>query len=511
MGSLKQIFPALSTYALLVLGICIMHLAINLLWISMEDAPLMTDAGIYYSQSLKWFILAQKGQLLSSVLPQFLAPNLHPRLLMALPIPFYFLIAPSQEVAVITISTISLVALIVATYFLGMRFGGKKVGLISAMFVSLYPGVFGPSRSFMMDLPASAAATATAVVFLHENFTKNWKMPILAGILLGFGLWVKESVSVYLFFPVICVTVKAFIAGNHSERFRRGLKFFTFLAIAGLVASPAYLPGILVRFASISESFQMGSAIQGQPSFLSKEAMLYYIPLLKINLSPVFFAIVFVAILQAFFDRGCLFLLLWALSIYLILSFVPSKNGRYILGILPVFAVMSGSLFARLPSNISSFITFFIFLFGVYQLFNVSFADRNVIGHQFYYIDGCSKCEKKYSEWPLQKYLGNQYILDNSRKPIDDYWNLKEAASALTLKIRECQLQNALLYALTDSSDSLFYSIALLEAGYFHEFVTAAYVGEEFLRSADIILEKRGGEFGITLVSRICEKRNSKV
>ncbi len=88
---------------------------------------------------------------------------------------------------------------ILATYMLGSRLINRRTGLIAAAIWALYPHVGEWSRAGDLEIPLAYLFTMAAAFFLlawrGENPRRN---ALLAGVMLGIGLWTKPTMAAFL-------------------------------------------------------------------------------------------------------------------------------------------------------------------------------------------------------------------------------------------------------------------------------------------------------------------------
>ncbi|MEO8395044.1 MAG: glycosyltransferase family 39 protein, partial [Chloroflexota bacterium] len=89
---------------------------------------------------------------------------------------------------------------ILATYVLGSRLINRRTGIIAAAIWALYPSVGEWSRAGDLEIPLAFVFTLAAAFFLlawtrHEP---RRRYALIAGVLLGVGLWIKPTMGAFL-------------------------------------------------------------------------------------------------------------------------------------------------------------------------------------------------------------------------------------------------------------------------------------------------------------------------
>jgi len=107
------------------------------------------------------------------------------------------------------------VGAILATYVLGRKLFNRRVGIIAAAIWTLYPHVGEWSRFGDLEIPVAFLFTAAAAFFLkawintHEppKHPEMRRYAIIAGLLLGIGMWTKPTMGAFIWGVMLVVGV----------------------------------------------------------------------------------------------------------------------------------------------------------------------------------------------------------------------------------------------------------------------------------------------------------------
>lgn len=217
---------------------------------------------------------------------------------------------------------------------------GEKVAFYSAFFYSFFPFVADQSRLFHTDIPTTFFVLLCLHFLIKSRGFRSTKFTLLFFVSAGLGMLIRWFVPFYLAVPFIYVLYlslwrdKAFKA----VLFRLAVGSVIFLAIS----LPWYIANLeLLRV--VSAFFAQGEKDDPQV-FLSLENFSYYLKNIggfQILFAPLVLSIVALIRLHKVNKKGAVLAFLEILVIYALFTIVKNKNGRYILGLLPVFGFLT--------------------------------------------------------------------------------------------------------------------------------------------------------------------------
>ncbi|MGD2207716.1 MAG: glycosyltransferase family 39 protein, partial [Anaerolineae bacterium] len=135
----------------------------------------------------------------------------------------YKLFDLSSDVAVM-VNIVYLVVLLVAAYGLGARLGGRRMGMLSAVLVSLLPLVFAMSRYSYFEFALAALTLLSIYLLLTSERFQNRRNSLLLGVALGLGALLKRTFPIFVVGALLVVILQAGLPRKFWSRLRGGLR-----------------------------------------------------------------------------------------------------------------------------------------------------------------------------------------------------------------------------------------------------------------------------------------------
>ncbi len=88
---------------------------------------------------------------------------------------------------------------ILATYVLGSRLINRRTGIVAAAIWALYPHVGEWARAGDLEIPLAFLFTLAAAFFLLAWRDRDRRAALIAGLMLGVGLWIKPTMGAFIF------------------------------------------------------------------------------------------------------------------------------------------------------------------------------------------------------------------------------------------------------------------------------------------------------------------------
>lgn len=246
-----------------------------------------------------------------------------------------FYVAGRYATALVSVGTVAL------AYFTARRFFGKLPAAVAGVVLALSTLSFMTSHQIRLDV-----ALAFFVLAAHYYFLRMLEEPSsmnywLAGILCGLAIGTKYTVV-----PIAASLLLAHALAQNGKRLLNWnlllalgsvvvvFVFFNFFAFAHLDQFFARLPRAIYH----NLSPQHWSATDNRP--LEYFRNLIYNGISVIALVPIFFTLV-----QVIFSRDNKFLVLWCFPLLFLATIgsYPSGFPRYLLPVLPIFAILAGA------------------------------------------------------------------------------------------------------------------------------------------------------------------------
>jgi hypothetical protein len=247
----------------------------------------------------------------------------------------------------------------VAVCRLGYRLGVGGAGVAAALFFGAAPFVVYSTLLFQLDLPLAAmVALALAALVATEDFTRLGAA-LAVGVVCGLGMLTKPTFALYVLPAALVIVVR----GG-----RRGLPRAALAAlIAAALALPWFGPRLLGLGAQVDARAFAQAAEAGHPDPFTWTGLIFYLQNLGYQLG-IATTLLAAAGLVVAVTRRQWFLLVAALSPFLVLEVIRNKNLRYSLPILGALAVLAGLGFETLPERVRRGLAIALVVLGVVQV-----------------------------------------------------------------------------------------------------------------------------------------------
>ncbi|WP_230869369.1 ArnT family glycosyltransferase [Iocasia frigidifontis] len=335
----------------------------------------------------------------------WIIPHLNQEIYYEKPPLFFGIIAAfSALVGKMTVTTVRLPGIILGSLLVGLLsyyYGsklGRRVGILTGIGLATTVNYFWYAMRVNLDIPL-IFCTTIAMILLYEQLEDKdscWKS-CLAFLLMGAASLVKSPVALL---PVVVILIYAALTKELAKlkniAWIRGVLYFavvvgTWIALVFKVAGYNYF-----KVTVLEQLFEYSTGTQGHPN-----PFYYYFINFPIEALP-WTIFLIPAACYLWKKRDTLpkivgFNCIWFLSILIILSFVGSKRGVYLLQVYPAFALLIAWYFSEFSKkNIESLKGLKIpaLIFGIFIL---------IVG-VFLTLQGLNLLAKGFSSAMIQKY-----------------------------------------------------------------------------------------------------------
>lgn len=365
------------------------YLVNNFVWLKLNTYPSGPDEPYHLTASLKIFKAITTAVTSNNIMnifapPPFVNTGHWP--------PFFHISSAilniflgTSYISSIMVNIVYFLILLFSIYFTGLKLFNKNTGISAVILISMYPMVFRYSRIFGPDFALLAMVCLSICLLLYTEHFRNRKFSILFGFSLGLGMLTKWTFVLFLMGPLIFIFFNSFLTKIKQEFYlkQRVLNFILSLIIAVVISlfwySPAFFVVIKRSTIFLSSMFFYLSEPNAEliPGRLIRLDKFLSYPFFLVNegISLLFFTffliILFFYLLRA---KNRLFLILWFIFPYLILSLPLSKEGRFMLPALPAIALISASGFQNIGSKkMRYFFCCAMISLGLLQFFDISY------------------------------------------------------------------------------------------------------------------------------------------
>lgn len=316
----------------LLIFLIIFHLLANLVWISLDKSPLSWDQAGHTLTSLQFldFFKAQSGTVFLKI------SNYYPPLVYIIVALGMFFLGPSLSLGPMVVTGLFLLAIVFLYLYTKELLSDEKIALTAAALFSFLPPLYSHSRTFLLDIPLLAMILGSLYFLEKSNRVGNYKNSVLSAAFFGAALLTKWVAVIYLFIPVLLKLKKQLIVL---------IIFATFILIS--------LPWYIINFTNLTSRARVSltAEISDPQALLSLQNSTYYLSVLaNFYLTWLGLILLFAAIPVFIYfkkEKGILITTV-GIFIYLIFTFIPNKDPRYILPILPFVSIAVAFLLVKI-------------------------------------------------------------------------------------------------------------------------------------------------------------------
>ena len=283
-------------------------------------------------------------------------------------------------IPVLLTSTLWFLLLIVSTCLLGCRLFSRREGLWAAVLVSLYPGLYGLSRKFGLDLPLSSMVTLGMYLLVRSQGFKRRGASVAFGVCLGIALAVKLQALIFFVGPLALAwrriqrqtqyyLMQSHVAAAAARTVRWRRKHLLWAVLLGGVIGFLWWHPVLLGTGKIGlDVFRFSERYFSRAWMLFKTAPVYYAHSLPQSISlPLYLVGLPLAIITFFLERKRVMMLMcWFVIPLIFFALLPIYWDRFIFPCLPAFALLTARGITR---PLRSHIIKAAVCIGVVQLF----------------------------------------------------------------------------------------------------------------------------------------------
>jgi 4-amino-4-deoxy-L-arabinose transferase-like glycosyltransferase len=186
----------------LLLGVIVVfHAANNWVWLAENVTLTGWDKPRHLARSLNYNHMLSPITV-HSLFEMMISDPVRPPLFPASATIMYRLFGISADVATM-VNVLYLVIVLAATYGIGHRWGGRRLGLASAALLAIFPMFYSMSRYFYLEFALTAMVALAVYLLLATDGFRRRGMSLLFGLSLGLGLLTKRTFVLFALGPVI--------------------------------------------------------------------------------------------------------------------------------------------------------------------------------------------------------------------------------------------------------------------------------------------------------------------
>jgi len=346
--------------ALFLVAIILFHLINNFIWLRLDQTYLVDDAYWHFLFSSKVFDLLKQHTFpwLTDIFNYNFSFRWHGILVGYLTAPFYFISGLNQDSGVMVSSSIFFTILMLSIYGVGKVLFDRRVGLLAAFLVSMYPLVFNHMRTYMLDLPLTSMVVLAIFLLLKSDGFTNKKYSLFFAIASGLGLLIKFNFALFILGPLTLTLYKIFRKVGFKQVWRNiaaaifivilisfrfyGLKFWE---VANRIYGCSWFYA-----ASFYPGYSPASILQRCLAMGTDYLFFFLKDCFNSSVSPVLFILFIFGVFSNKRQRGILFTWLVLPLLLLAFFFYYPDQSRYFMPVFPALALISSAGIMSLKS-----------------------------------------------------------------------------------------------------------------------------------------------------------------
>jgi 4-amino-4-deoxy-L-arabinose transferase-like glycosyltransferase len=186
---------------LLIGALVLFHAVNNWIWLVGNVTWTGWDKARHLTQSLN-FSQMLSPPTIRSLFDLMIADSIRPPLVPASAAVMYWLFGRSADIATM-INVVYMAIALAATYGLGRRWAGRRLGFVSVILLAFFPMFYAMSRHFYLEFALMAMVALTVYLLVATDGFQRRGISILFGLSLGLGLLTKRTFAVFLTGPLI--------------------------------------------------------------------------------------------------------------------------------------------------------------------------------------------------------------------------------------------------------------------------------------------------------------------
>jgi 4-amino-4-deoxy-L-arabinose transferase-like glycosyltransferase len=192
---------------LLLGGLLLFHAINNWIWLTENVTSTGWDKPRHLATSLKYNqMLTPIG--VKSLFEVMVNDPIRPPLFPASASIMYWLFGRTADVATM-VNVIYMAIVLAATYGIGRRWAGQRLGLVGALLLACFPMFYAMSRYFYLEFALTAMVALTVYLLLATNGFRRRGISLLFGLSLGLGLLTKRTFALFLVVPILVAILAA--------------------------------------------------------------------------------------------------------------------------------------------------------------------------------------------------------------------------------------------------------------------------------------------------------------
>ena len=230
---------------LLIGGLVLFHAANNWIWLTENVTSTGWDKPRHLARALSYSDMLSSPTI-QSLFTLMINDPVRPPLFPASATIMYKLFGTSADAATM-VNVIYMAIALAATYGIGKRWGGRRLGMVAVALLAFFPMFYSMSRYFYLEFALTAMVALTVYLLLASEGFERRGTSLLFGLSLGLGLLTKRTFAIFAVGPVLAVVLTSGLLPALWQRLKKRPKLYwkqALVALAGglIPAAIWYLP-----------------------------------------------------------------------------------------------------------------------------------------------------------------------------------------------------------------------------------------------------------------------------
>ncbi len=392
-----------------------------------------------------------------------------------------------ENAVILILNTLYLFILALSCYGIGSFLCDRKTGFMSAILVSFFPLIYESSRAMMTDLPLTAMLCLSIYLLFKTRAFQSKFFSICLGIILAISQLTRETFVGYMVFPFLYYLYQSLRRGPKDEVIKNVLLC---LGLGILIAAPVFLnPNSSYAYVKYWQLLQLKAPSADGLSFVNNLDIFLKMPgvigyALFVSTFPLFISSI-ISVKKT--DK---ILYLWFLIPILIQIVSPNKVIRFVMPVLPAYALIVSDALFKSKLNL---------LFKKYYFIIIMFLClfQYIAVHYMPIVDNYSP---KISDFGIKNmFARNEYFFVH--KHLMTIFRNEQAENENVEKSRAL-----VLFGVKDIPYPLYYKFRMenipifidtsMEADFVDSFAPGTVDWEQKLLDSDYLIDKVGGFIG---------------
>jgi hypothetical protein len=261
----------------------------------------------------------------------------------------YFLFVPISEISARLLIYFWAIGGIIVFFKLICRLFDRYTALLASIILVTSPLFLIHARIATLEIPSLTLSLVAIYYFFRYLEIRLLKYCILCAVWSSLAFLTKQT---SIFFLVFMLLYFLYVAIKNNKMFANYKHFLWFILIIAVLAGPYYIIAFIYHGSTIMKDVFQGAAFKSP--YFTISFYTFYLSSLpeQVSILSIIFLVVFIVLrifkIKSFSTSSIDFLLLWAISCFILFTFIAQKENRYIIYWTPALAGLAAVTFMNL-------------------------------------------------------------------------------------------------------------------------------------------------------------------